>query len=146
LLVSTLGMSIPSFLAPFICLLIWLCIAKIYTPEHDGKLVWSRRFWWRKLYNGKYYFTSRGFVNSSLGSGNPIDVTPYLETFGQDYIRTARAKGLSEYQIIRKLPLKLIKPCRNCNFRMVCLDACRCSICWIFFGWNGLGKNSGRTI
>jgi peptide/nickel transport system permease protein len=26
-----------------------------------------------------------------------------LETFGQDYIRTARAKGLSEFQIIRML-------------------------------------------
>jgi peptide/nickel transport system permease protein len=29
-----------------------------------------------------------------------------LETFGQDYIRTARAKGLSEFQIIRKHALK----------------------------------------
>ena len=29
-----------------------------------------------------------------------------LETFGQDYIRTARAKGLSEFQIIRKHAVK----------------------------------------
>jgi peptide/nickel transport system permease protein len=42
-----------------------------------------------------------------------------LETFGQDYIRTARAKGLSEFQIIRKHALKLLKPSRYCNFRMV---------------------------
>jgi ABC-type dipeptide/oligopeptide/nickel transport system permease component len=49
-----------------------------------------------------------------------------LETFGQDYIRTARAKGLSEFQIIRKHALKLLKPSRYCNFRMVCFHACRC--------------------
>jgi peptide/nickel transport system permease protein len=32
-----------------------------------------------------------------------------LETFGQDYI-PARAKGLSEFQIIRKHALKLLNP------------------------------------
>jgi peptide/nickel transport system permease protein len=31
-----------------------------------------------------------------------IDAQLLLETLGQDYIRTARAKGLSEFQIIRK--------------------------------------------
>jgi ABC-type dipeptide/oligopeptide/nickel transport system permease component len=45
-----------------------------------------------------------------------------LETFGQDYIRTARAKGLSEFQIIESMLLKLLKPSRYCNFRMVCIE------------------------
>jgi peptide/nickel transport system permease protein len=31
--------------------------------------------------------------------------------------------SLSEFQIIRKHALKLIKPCRYRNFRMVCVDA-----------------------
>jgi ABC-type dipeptide/oligopeptide/nickel transport system permease component len=56
-----------------------------------------------------------------------------LETFGQDYIRTC-AKGLSEFQIIRKHALKLLKPSRYCNFRMVCFHAWCCFVEYILAG------------
>jgi peptide/nickel transport system permease protein len=46
-----------------------------------------------------------------------------LETLSQDYIRTARAKGLSEFQVIRKHALKNFKSSCNGYFGMVCLDA-----------------------
>jgi peptide/nickel transport system permease protein len=37
-LVSTLGMSIPSFSVPFYLPGYLVCIAQIYKPEHDGSL------------------------------------------------------------------------------------------------------------
>jgi ABC-type antimicrobial peptide transport system permease subunit len=57
-------------------------------------------------FNGKYCFACNCIGNSSTSCCDTIDAQLLLETLGQDYIRTARAKGLSEFQIIRKHALK----------------------------------------
>jgi peptide/nickel transport system permease protein len=78
--------------------LLFICIAKIYTPEHDGSLYEVDDFGEGSYIQWKILFYQPWFWNSSLGSGNQLMRNSLLETFGQDYIRTARAKGLSEYQ------------------------------------------------
>jgi peptide/nickel transport system permease protein len=76
------------------------------------------------IFEGSYINGKHHFTRSVLGI-RPLAVVIQLmrnslpETFGQDYIRTARAKDYLN-QIIRKHALKLIKPSRYCNFRMVC--------------------------
>jgi peptide/nickel transport system permease protein len=59
-----------------------------------------------KLFNGKHHFTLVVLGIRPLAVVIQLMRNSLLETFGQDYIRTARAKGLSEFQIIRKHALK----------------------------------------
>jgi peptide/nickel transport system permease protein len=57
-------------------------------------------------FNGKHHFTAVVLGIRPLAVVIQLMRNSLLETFGQDYIRTARAKGLSEFQIIRKHALK----------------------------------------
>jgi peptide/nickel transport system permease protein len=109
-LISTLGMSIPFFSA---ILFAWLfdLFCKIYTSKHDRKFIRGDDFERAATFNGKYCFACNCIGNRPLAVVIQLMRNSLLETLGQDYIRTARAKGLSEFQIIRKYKLKkLPKP------------------------------------
>jgi peptide/nickel transport system permease protein len=54
-------------------------------------------------------------------------------------------KDYLNFKSFRKHAKKLIKPCRYRNFRMVCVDACRCSFVeFIWMEWIGK-RNSGSV-
>jgi peptide/nickel transport system permease protein len=59
---------------------------------------------------------------------------------GQDYIRTARAKGLSEFQIIRKHAKKLPKSVVTAISGWFASMLAGAVFVEFIFGWNGLGK------
>ena len=64
-----------------------------------------------------------------------------LETLGQDYIRTARAKGLSEFQIIRKHAVKnSLNPVVTAISGWFASMLAGAVFVEYIFGWNGLGK------
>jgi peptide/nickel transport system permease protein len=64
-----------------------------------------------------------------------------LETFGQDYIRTARAKGLSSYQIIKNHALKnSLNPVVTAISGWFASMLAGAVFVEYIFGWNGLGK------
>jgi peptide/nickel transport system permease protein len=89
-------------------------------------------------FNGKYCFACNCIGNSSTSCCDTIDAQLLLETLGQDYIRTARAKGLSEFQIIRKHALKNSLNRGNCSGWFASMLAG--VFVEFIFGWNGLGK------
>jgi peptide/nickel transport system permease protein len=101
-LISTLGMSIPSFQCNLVCMALWICSAKYTHLNMTGSLYEVDDFVRAATFNGKYCFACNCIGNSSTSCCDTIDAQLLLETLGQDYIRTARAKGLSEFQIIRK--------------------------------------------
>jgi hypothetical protein len=56
-------------------------------------------------FNGKYCFACN-CIKSSTSCCDTIDAQLLLETLGQDYIRTARAKGLSDFKSFENISLK----------------------------------------
>lgn len=64
-----------------------------------------------------------------------------LEVFNQDYIRTARAKGLSEFQIIKKHAVKnALNPVVTAISGWFASMLAGAVFVEYIFGWNGLGK------
>jgi len=64
-----------------------------------------------------------------------------LEVYNQDFIRTARAKGLSEYQIIRKHAVKnALNPVVTAISGWFASMLAGAVFVEYIFGWNGLGK------
>jgi peptide/nickel transport system permease protein len=131
-LVSTLGMSIPSFLVLFYLFAFGFVLQKYTHLNMTGSLYEVDDFM-KKLHSMENIILPVVLGIRPLAVVIQLMRNSLLETFGQDYIRTARAKGLSEFQIIRKHALKLLKPSRYCDFRMVCFHACRC--CFVEYIW-----------
>jgi len=73
-----------------------------------------------------------------------------LETMSQDYIRTAKAKGLSSYQVIRKHALKnSLNPVVTAISGWFASMLAGAVFVEYIFNWNGLGKeivNSLNTL
>jgi peptide/nickel transport system permease protein len=73
-----------------------------------------------------------------------------LEVFNQDYIRTARAKGLSEFQIIKRHAVKnALNPVVTAISGWFASMLAGAVFVEYIFGWNGLGKeivNSLNTL
>jgi peptide/nickel transport system permease protein len=64
-----------------------------------------------------------------------------LEVFNQDYIRTARAKGLSEFQIIKRHAVKnALNPVVTAISGWFASMLAGAVFVEYIFGWNGLGK------
>jgi peptide/nickel transport system permease protein len=64
-----------------------------------------------------------------------------LEVFNQDYIRTARAKGLNEFQIIKNHALKnALNPVVTAISGWFASMLAGAVFVEYIFGWNGLGK------
>ena len=64
-----------------------------------------------------------------------------LEVLSQDYIRTARAKGLSEFQIIKKHAIKnALNPVVTAISGWFASMLAGAVFVEYIFGWNGLGK------
>jgi peptide/nickel transport system permease protein len=142
-LVSTLGMSLPSFFAAILFAWFFGFLLHKYTHlDMTGSLYEVDDFG-----NGSYIKWKNIILPAVVLGIRPLGVViqlmrnSLLEVMGQDYIRTARAKGLSELRIIRKHALKnALNPVVTAISGWFASMLAGAVFVEYIFGWNGLGK------
>ncbi|QYJ68075.1 ABC transporter permease [Flavobacterium litorale] len=142
-LISTLGMSLPSFFSAILFAWIFGFLLHQYTNLNmTGSLYEVDDF------GEGIYIQWKNLILPAIVLGiRPIGVVTQLmrnsllEVMGQDYIRTARAKGLSEIRIIRKHALKnALNPVVTAVSGWFASMLAGAVFVEYIFGWNGLGK------
>ncbi len=140
---STFGMSIPSFFSAILFAWLFGYVLHKYTNlEMTGSLYELDNF------GEKNTIQWKNLILPAIVLGiRPLAViiqlmrNSLLEVFNQDYIRTARAKGLSEYQIIRKHAIKnALNPVVTAISGWFASMLAGAVFVEYIFGWNGLGK------
>ncbi len=142
-LVSTLGMSVPSFFSAI--LFAWIfgfmlheytnlnMTGSLYEVDDFGE---SSSIQWKNIILPAFVLGIR-----PLGVVIQLMRNSLLETLSMDYIRTARAKGLSEFKIIRKHALKnSLNPVVTAISGWFASMLAGAVFVEFIFGWNGLGK------
>ncbi len=140
---STLGMSIPSFFSAILFAWFFGYILHEYTHlEMTGSLYELDDFGeamhikWKNLMLPAIVLGIRPLAVVIQLMRNSL-----LEVFNQDYIRTARAKGLSEFQIIRRHAVKnALNPVVTAISGWFASMLAGAVFVEYIFGWNGLGK------
>jgi peptide/nickel transport system permease protein len=140
---STLGMSVPSFFSAILFAWFFGYVLHEYTNlEMTGSLYEIDDFGETKTIHWK------NLILPAIVLGiRPLAVViqlmrnSLLEVFNQDYIRTARAKGLSEFQIIKKHAIKnALNPVITAISGWFASMLAGAVFVEFIFGWNGLGK------
>lgn len=140
---STLGMSVPSFFSAILFAWFFGFILHKYTNlEMTGSLYELDDF------GEKVNIQWKNLILPAIVLGiRPLAVViqlmrnSLLEVFNQDYIRTARAKGLSEFQIIKKHAIKnALNPVVTAISGWFASMLAGAVFVEYIFGWNGLGK------
>jgi len=142
-LVSTLGMSLPSFFAAILFAWVFGFLLHKYTHlDMTGSLYEVDDFG-----EGSYIKWKNIILPAVVLGIRPLGVViqlmrnSLLEVMGQDYIRTARAKGLSELNIIRRHALKnALNPVVTAISGWFASMLAGAVFVEYIFGWNGLGK------
>lgn len=142
-LVSTLGMSLPSFFAAILFAWVFGFLLHRYTGLNmTGSLYEVDDFG-----EGAYISWKNIILPAVVLGIRPLGVViqlmrnSLLEVLGMDYIRTARAKGLSELRIIRKHALKnALNPVVTAISGWFASMLAGAVFVEYIFGWNGLGK------
>ncbi|GGD27681.1 peptide ABC transporter permease [Flavobacterium orientale] len=142
-LLSTLGMSIPSFFSAI--LFAWLfgfvwhhytglnMTGSLYEVDDFGE---GSTIQWKNILLPGIVLGIRPLAVVIQLMRNSL-----LETFGQDYIRTAKAKGLNTYQIIKTHALKnSLNPVVTAISGWFASMLAGAVFVEYIFGWNGLGK------
>ncbi len=142
-IISTLGMSVPSFFSAI--LFAWLfgyilhkythlnMTGSLYEVDDFGE---SRYIQWKNLILPAFVLGIRPLAVIIQLMRNSL-----LEVYNQEYIRTAKAKGLSTYQIIRKHALKnALNPVVTAVSGWFASMLAGAIFVEYIFGWNGLGK------
>lgn len=140
---STFGMSVPSFFSAILFAWLFGFVLHKYTHlEMTGSLYELDDFGetiqiqWKNLVLPAVVLGIRPLAVVIQLMRNSL-----LEVFNQDYIRTARAKGLSNYQIIRKHALKnAMNPVVTAISGWFASMLAGAVFVEYVFGWNGLGK------
>lgn len=151
-LISTLGMSVPSFFSAILFAWIFGFLLHEYTNLNmTGSLYEVDDFG-----RGKYIQWKNLILPAIVLGIRPLAVVSQLmrnsllEVLDQDYIRTAKAKGLSFYQIITKHALKnSLNPVVTAVSGWFASMLAGAVFVEYIFGWNGLGKeivNSLNTL
>ena len=142
-LISTLGMSLPSFFAAI--LFAWLFGFLLH--EYTGLDMTGSLYEVDDFGNGSYIKWKNIILPAIVLGIRPLGVViqlmrnSLLEVLGQDYIRTARAKGLSEIRIIRRHALKnALNPVVTAISGWFASMLAGAVFVEYIFGWNGLGK------
>lgn len=140
---STLGMSIPSFFSAILFAWFFGYLLHEYTNlEMTGSLYELDDF------GEAFHIKWKNLILPAVVLGiRPLAVViqlmrnSLLEVFNQDYIRTARAKGLSEFQIIKKHAVKnALNPVVTAISGWFASMLAGAVFVEYIFGWNGLGK------
>lgn len=142
-ILSTLGMSVPSFFSAI--LFAWFfgfvlhkytnlqMTGSLYTLDDFGE---SMHIKWKNLVLPAVVLGIRPLAVVIQLMRNSL-----LEVFNQDYIKTARAKGLSEFQIIKKHAIKnALNPVVTAVSGWFASMLAGAVFVEYIFGWNGLGK------
>ena len=142
-IVSTVGMSVPSFFSAILFAWLFGFVLHKYTQlEMTGSL------YELDDYGEAMHIQWKNLILPAIVLGiRPLAVViqlmrnSLLEVFNQDYIRTARAKGLSEFQIIRKHAIKnALNPVVTAISGWFASMLAGAVFVEYIFGWNGLGK------
>ncbi len=141
--VSTIGMSVPSFFSAII--FAWLfgyllheytnlnMTGSLYEVDDFGEGIYIQ---WKNLLLPAIVLGVRPLAVVTQLMRNSL-----LEVMSQDYIRTAKAKGLSLLQIIRKHALKnALNPVVTAISGWFASMLAGAVFVEYIFGWNGLGK------
>lgn len=142
-LVSTLGMSVPSFFSAIIFAWLFGFVLHEYTNLNmTGSLYEVDDFG-----EGSYIQWKNLLLPAIVLGIRPLGVVTQLmrnsllEVLSQDYIRTAKAKGLSFAKIIRKHALKnSLNPVVTAISGWFASMLAGAVFVEYIFGWNGLGK------
>jgi peptide/nickel transport system permease protein len=142
-ILSTFGMSIPSFFSAI--LFAWFfgyilheftnleMTGSLYELDDFGEAIHVK---WKNLILPAIVLGIRPLAVVIQLMRNSL-----LEVFNQDYIRTARAKGLSEFQIIKKHAVKnALNPVVTAISGWFASMLAGAVFVEYIFGWNGLGK------
>jgi len=140
---STLGMSVPSFFSAILFAWFFGYVLHKYTNlEMTGSLYELDDFGeamhlkWKNLILPAVVLGIRPLAVIIQLMRNSL-----LEVFNQDYIRTARAKGLIEFQIIKKHAIKnALNPVVTAISGWFASMLAGAVFVEYIFGWNGLGK------
>ncbi|MGM5469807.1 ABC transporter permease [Flavobacteriaceae bacterium LMO-SS05] len=140
---STLGMSVPSFFSAILFAWFFGFVLHKYTHlEMTGSLYElddfgeSMHIKWKNLILPAIVLGIRPLAVVIQLMRNSL-----LEVFNQDYIRTARAKGLSEFQIIKNHAVKnALNPVVTAISGWFASMLAGAVFVEYIFGWNGLGK------
>ncbi|MDY2588463.1 ABC transporter permease [Winogradskyella aquimaris] len=140
---STLGMSVPSFFSAIIFAWLFGFVLHKYTNlEMTGSLYELDDF------GEKMTIQWKNLILPAIVLGiRPLAVViqlmrnSLLEVMSQDYIRTARAKGLSEFKVIKNHAVKnALNPVVTAISGWFASMLAGAVFVEYIFGWNGLGK------
>ncbi|GAB1308941.1 ABC transporter permease [Urechidicola sp. KH5] len=142
-IVSTFGMSIPSFFSAILFAFIFGFVlheitglpmtGSLYEVDNFGEGVYIQ---WKNLVLPAFVLGIRPLAVIIQLMRNSL-----LEVLNQDYIRTAKAKGLGMYQIIRKHALKnALNPVVTAVSGWFASLLAGAVFVEYIFNWNGLGK------
>lgn len=142
-IISTLGMSVPSFFSAILFAWLFGFVLHRYTQlEMTGSLYSLDDFG-----DGRYIQWKNLILPALVLGIRPLAVViqlmrnSLLEVFNQEYIRTAKAKGLSTLQIIRKHAIKnALNPVVTAVSGWFASMLAGAVFVEYIFGWNGLGK------
>jgi len=142
-LVSTLGMSVPSFFSAILFAWIFGYVFHNYTGLNmTGSLYEVDDFG-----EGTHIALKNAILPAIVLGIRPLGVViqlmrnSLLEILNQEYIRTAKAKGLSTYKIITKHALKnALNPVVTAISGWFASMLAGAVFVEYIFGWNGLGK------
>ncbi len=141
--IGTLGMSVPSFFSAI--LLAWL-FGYVWSA-YTGLSMTGSLYTVDDMGEGSY-LNLKNLILPAITLGiRPLGViiqltrSSLLEEIGQDYVRTARAKGLPESRVLRKhaLPNAMNPVITAASGWFASMLAGAVFVEYIF-GWNGLGK------
>lgn len=142
-IVSTLGMSVPSFFAAI--LFAWIFGFVLY--KYTGLNMTGSLYEVDDFGEGRYIQWKNLILPAVVLGIRPLAVVvqlmrnSLLETLGNDYTRTAKAKGLSQVKIIRKHALKnSLNPVVTAISGWFASMLAGAVFVEYIFGWNGLGK------
>ncbi len=142
-ILSTFGMSIPSFFSAILFAWLFGFVLHKYTNlEMTGSLYELDDF------GEKMTIQWKNLILPAIVLGiRPLAVViqlmrnSLLEVLNQDYIRTARAKGLSEFQVIKNHAVKnALNPVVTAISGWFASMLAGAVFVEYIFGWNGLGK------
>ena len=142
-LLSTFGMSVPSFFSAII--FAWLFGFLLH--EYTGLNMTGSLYEVDDFGNGKYIQWKNLILPAIVLGIRPLAVVSQLmrnsllEVMSTDYIRTAKAKGLTSFTIIRKHALKnALNPVVTAISGWFASMLAGAVFVEYIFGWNGLGK------
>ncbi len=142
-LVTSIGMSVPSFFSAILMAWIFAFVLKEYT----GLNMTGSLYEIDDMGEGKHLALKNLILPAFTLGIRPLAVitqlmrNSLLETLNQDYIRTAKAKGLSTFTIIKKHALKnALNPVVTAISGWFAGMLSGAVFVEYIFGWNGLGK------